>query len=552
MRLVEHLPDGTFRLTEKFINGTNPQYAILSHTWEDEEVTYEDMVEGSGRNKAGYEKIKFCAEQAAIDGLRYFWVDSCCIKKSSDSELSESLNSMFRWYQGAEKCYVYLSDVSNRKTKRGDEETQETWEQTFRKSKWFTRGWTLQELLAPRSVDFFSRERSHLGDKQSLEQPIHEATGITTSALRGAMLSQFSTSEKFDWAKNRRTTREEDWAYSLLGIFEVSMSVIYGEGRTNAVRRLRKKIDAASEDRDCLQHLYVTDPCHVCHTDGTTPDAGQHVFSSVASLVQQTQHAFLSTDLTLQRHLAHIYEELGQQRTLLRQIQASIEGSAQLENERPTARALYGKHDSERGGNISTQVNNAKHLDCFSTDIFFGCSSRFSLDKSAASINRLSANFTGSAACILEKHTFIYPERYTVEGLYSNPLFVLAMNQSFIQDQLSHQYYLLYAQTPRFWQRVIVSVTFKNVRDISAIPQVSVSDAGEFVCKMLPDAVNNILSTLLPHTQLFPSTTRISFCLVENDAGTLVQELPQNESAEHCLEIQMPKDEMLPHDEILD
>ena len=505
MRLLEHLPNGDFRLTEKFLHDVIPQYAILSHTWGSEEVTYEDMVEASGRNKAGYEKIQFCGEQAAINGLRYFWVDTCCIKKSSDSELSESLNSMFRWYHRAEKCFVYLCDVSTRKRKRGNKDMQETWEQTFRKSRWFTRGWTLQELLASRSVEFFSRENSRLGDKQSLEQEIHEITGIPTLALRGFTLSQFSTSEKFKWAKNRQTTREEDWAYSLLGIFEISMAVIYGEGRTNAVRRLRKKIDDASKDGECLRQLYVTDPCHISHTDGAAPYAGQHIFSSVSSLVQQTQHTFLSTDLTLQRHLAHIYGELGQQQALLRQLKISIEESARPR--RPTACPNYDKQFLKRCGNLHTQLDNAEQLDSISADIFFDCASRFSYDKSTASIDKLSTSFTGSPAYILERNTSFYPELYTVKGLFSNPLFVLAMKQSYIQDQLTHQYYLLYAQTPRCWQRVICSATFKNFQNVSAIPQVSTPDIDDYACKILPNAVNTILTTLLPRTQLFPSVT---------------------------------------------
>ena len=262
MRLLEVLPNGSFRLTKKFLDNAIPRYAILSHRWENEsqEVTFEDMVEGSGQGKAGYKKLKFCGEQATRDGLQYFWIDSCCIKKSSDAELSESLNSMFRWYYRAEKCYVYLSDVSTKKRKRGDDNIKNTWEQAFRESEWFTRGWTLQELLAPRSLQFFSKDGSQIGDKQSLEQQIYERTGIPFSALRGSALSQFSISQKFDWAKDRRTTREEDWAYSLLGIFEVSMPVIYGEGRTNAVIRLRKVIDDAFKDKECLRHLYVTDP----------------------------------------------------------------------------------------------------------------------------------------------------------------------------------------------------------------------------------------------------------------------------------------------------
>jgi hypothetical protein len=124
MCLLETLPNGDFRLTQKSLDNVIPPYAILSHTWRDasQEVIFEDMVQGSGKNKAGYKKIRFCSEQASWDGLQYFWVDSCCIMKSSDSELSESINSMFQWYQQAEKCYVYLADVSTTKRKRGTED----------------------------------------------------------------------------------------------------------------------------------------------------------------------------------------------------------------------------------------------------------------------------------------------------------------------------------------------------------------------------------------------------------------------------------------------
>src|SRR5436305_9191660 len=217
MRLLERQNEGDLRLTANVLDRGLPRYAILSHTWGDdsEEVSYEDLVEGSGQNKVGYRKIQFCAEQAARDGLRYFWVDSCCIKKSSDPELSEAINSMFRWYRGAAKCYVYLSDVSTLKRKERDQSLQNTWESAFRGSRWFTRGWTLQELLAPMSVEFFSREATRLGDKQSLEQQIHEITGIPVSALQGRPLSDFTVDERMFWAAKRETKREEDKAYSL-------------------------------------------------------------------------------------------------------------------------------------------------------------------------------------------------------------------------------------------------------------------------------------------------------------------------------------------------
>ena len=137
MRLLEILPSGDFRLTPKLYDNKIPQYAILSHTWGDEsqEVTFEDMVNGSGWHKAGYEKIRFCGEQARRDGLKYFWVDTCCIDKSSSAELAEAINSMFRWYSDAAKCYVYLSDVSV----YDYELSRFTWESAFRKCRWFTR-----------------------------------------------------------------------------------------------------------------------------------------------------------------------------------------------------------------------------------------------------------------------------------------------------------------------------------------------------------------------------------------------------------------------------
>ena len=190
MRLLEWKSDGDFSLTKDLIHDT-PPYAILSHTWgnEEEEVTFDDISGGRGRDKAGFDKIEFCAEQAARDGLQYFWVDSCCIDKSNKAELQDAISSMFRWYQRSAKCYVYLSDVSDQKTPL-------IWEQAFRKSRWFTRGWTLQELLAPVSVEFFSKEASRLGDNLSLEQQIHEITGIPRKALRGEPLPQFSVNER--------------------------------------------------------------------------------------------------------------------------------------------------------------------------------------------------------------------------------------------------------------------------------------------------------------------------------------------------------------------
>jgi hypothetical protein len=259
MRLLQRSETGEFSLTEDLVgDDPTPRYAILSHTWglDTEEVTFEDMINGTGEKKPGYEKIRFCGEQARQDGLRYFWIDTCCINKANYAELSHAINSMYRWYHNAIRCYVYLSDVSTRKKKR-DEGLRDTWESDFRRSRWFTRGWTLQELLAPISVEFFSHECKRLGDKSSLTQLIHNITGIPKSALQGTRLSQFSVNERFSWIERRKTKVEEDKAYSLLGIFDVRIPLRYGEGTASAFKRLEEEIDKLNK---CAQDLHLTDP----------------------------------------------------------------------------------------------------------------------------------------------------------------------------------------------------------------------------------------------------------------------------------------------------
>jgi hypothetical protein len=233
MRLLELRSEGSFGLTKDFIDNI-PPYAILSHTWgpDEAEVTFEDLTNQTGEDKAGYIKLQFCADQAAKDGLQYFWVDTCCINKWNNTELTEAINSMFRWYRDAAKCYVYLSDVNDKNDDLSP---------SFQKSRWFTRGWTLQELIAPKSVEFFSFKGTRLGDKRSLEQQIYEITGIATQALRGDLLSEFSVAERWSWAAKRKTTRKEDGAYCLLGIFGIYMPLIYGEGG-EAFTRLEEKI----------------------------------------------------------------------------------------------------------------------------------------------------------------------------------------------------------------------------------------------------------------------------------------------------------------------
>jgi hypothetical protein len=254
MRLLHRRNGESFTWTEDLTGERIPPYAILSHTWkEGQEVTFVDLkdsenaVDTDAQNKEGYQKLRFCAKQAEQDGLDYFWVDTCCIDKTNSQELQEAINSMFRWYQNAKKCYVLLSDVENNSLDENGSSCRR-WKAAFRKSRWFHRGWTLQELLAPCSVEFFSKEGELLGDKQSLKDTIHEVTRIPIEALQGSPLSDFSVAERFSWTEDRETTREEDGAYCLLGIFGICMTLRYTEGKDRAMTRLRQKVQRPIKD----------------------------------------------------------------------------------------------------------------------------------------------------------------------------------------------------------------------------------------------------------------------------------------------------------------
>jgi hypothetical protein len=238
MRLIKV---DTFEL-EEFMDHRSTRYAILSHTWGQKEVTFADMQRGLPHAEAlpSFEKIRGACRRAAIDGFKFIWVDTCCIDKSSSAELSEAINSMFRWYADAGICYAYLSDV---------EEVGEGFEaeSQFRKSRWFTRGWTLQELIAPKKVIFYSRGWVRLGSKKKFEAIISEITGIDSAALHNFQVTSFSIAERMSWASDRVTTRPEDIAYCLLGLFGVNMSLLYGEGE-RAFIRLEETIIESSDD----------------------------------------------------------------------------------------------------------------------------------------------------------------------------------------------------------------------------------------------------------------------------------------------------------------
>ncbi|KFA47382.1 hypothetical protein S40293_07609 [Stachybotrys chartarum IBT 40293] len=235
-----------------------PEYAILSHTWEDEEYLFHDILQGN-RTKKGFHKVqKFCT-QAAADGYNWGWVDTCCIDKTASAELSEAINSMYTWYQKSAMCYAYLADV---KSDAAFEQVlvdmamdrRPGTSATSSRCRWFTRGWTLQELIAPVKIEFYGDNWKQLGSKDKHVYRLAAATGIDKTVLEGATpLSSISAAIRMSWASTRNTTRKEDQAYSLLGIFEVNMPLLYGEGH-KAFLRLQEHIYRATEDHTIFMY----------------------------------------------------------------------------------------------------------------------------------------------------------------------------------------------------------------------------------------------------------------------------------------------------------
>lgn len=213
-------------------------YCILSHrwTWGENEITYMDVlsVDPDVKTKDSYTKFTGACSLAKRLGFDLLWIDTCCINKTDYVELGEAINSMYRWYSMAKLCIAYLQDV----TTLGQ----------IKESEWFNRGWTLQELIAPKSVQFYGRSWNYLGDKASLSNVLVSKTGIPSDVLKNTIPPQaYSAAQRMSWAANRTTTRLEDRAYSLMGLFDVNMPMIYGE-QERAFTRLQEHIISKSAD----------------------------------------------------------------------------------------------------------------------------------------------------------------------------------------------------------------------------------------------------------------------------------------------------------------
>lgn len=272
MRLLS-TKDFTFH---EFPEDAVPKYAILSHTWDGGEVTLQDMQQPNARRilqsrslpNQSWKKIQDACSMAYLKGHHHIWIDNCCIDKTNSAELQEAINSMFRWYRNSSLCLALLSDVD----KVDFELNEELQNYATFFCRWFTRGWTLQELLAPHNLLFFDVNWRELGSRSEWASQISKATGIHVKFLLGieldpcktwdleAVLRDTSVATRMSWAAGRQTTRVEDQAYCLLGLFDIHMPMLYGEGR-KAFARLQQEIMKSTDDCTLLAWGY-NEPLH--------------------------------------------------------------------------------------------------------------------------------------------------------------------------------------------------------------------------------------------------------------------------------------------------
>ncbi|KAF2168880.1 hypothetical protein M409DRAFT_65241 [Zasmidium cellare ATCC 36951] len=215
----------------EFLPETTPPYGILSHRWEsvEQEVSFKEFRKSRGQDTKGYMKIENFCKLLQEHDIDWAWVDTCCIDKRSSAEISEAINSMYRYYKNASTCYVYLKDAS-------------CGENDWLRSEWWRRGWTLQELVAASPVFFYDCNWKYISSKHSARETIAQCTRIPEDILSGQCRPRvYTAAQKMSWASCRETTRVEDMAYCMLGLFDINMPLLYGEGE-NAFRRLQLEI----------------------------------------------------------------------------------------------------------------------------------------------------------------------------------------------------------------------------------------------------------------------------------------------------------------------
>jgi len=261
------------RQLHTYYDDTTPPYAILSHTWDqtEPEVSFEDMKNPAHVNMKHYDKIENTCKLAKTEGIEWVWIDTCCIDKSSSAELSEAINSMFRWYEQSAICFVHLADVEKVDIDNDPDSA-------FQACRWLTRGWTLQELLAPTKLVFYDSEWQAIGDRSLMAEHIQRRTAIPVEYLAEPRqdFRRARVGQRMSWASDRNTTRKEDLAYCLFGVFDINMPLLYGEGE-RAFRRLQEEIIRTSED----DSIFAWSPHHsiesLCQSSEPIPHTMQSV-----------------------------------------------------------------------------------------------------------------------------------------------------------------------------------------------------------------------------------------------------------------------------------
>ncbi|KAF2653170.1 hypothetical protein K491DRAFT_706004 [Lophiostoma macrostomum CBS 122681] len=244
----------TFEL-RSFLPHEIPEYVILSHRWGTEELTYRDVVQNPlsaenspTRRLRGFPKVDGVCRLASEDGYSWVWIDTCCIDKESSADVDKNINSMWTYYTKSNICYVYMADVAD---------AQSGWSTGFQKSNWFTRCWTLQELVAPVHLEFYAADWSPIGTKLERAMEVAKITSIDDGLLvQNRSIDGYTTAERLSWAAHRQVTQEEDEAYSLLGLFQIHMPMLYGEGRSRAFARLQEAIYLATCDDSIFLFRY--------------------------------------------------------------------------------------------------------------------------------------------------------------------------------------------------------------------------------------------------------------------------------------------------------
>ncbi|KAK6435197.1 hypothetical protein LTR95_008617 [Oleoguttula sp. CCFEE 5521] len=233
MRLLD---TGTYEVGDPQYSITE-RYAILSHRWHAKEISYQQLESAEKIARSitlpHFAKIQSACAKAASLGYQWLWIDTCCINKQDNAELTESLNSMYKWYnvdhitaKGPTPFAVAATDESK-----------------VPESEWFTRGWTLQELLACKTARFYDVNWDEIGTKATLALDLQRITRIEAGYLHHRKsLHLASIATKLSWACDRVTTRPEDKVYSLVGLFDVYLPIQYGEGLKKAFRRLQLEL----------------------------------------------------------------------------------------------------------------------------------------------------------------------------------------------------------------------------------------------------------------------------------------------------------------------